>query len=249
MPQQNWTTYFHWSNGIFSQSWLWFLPVLFLFDILYFFFSRVNIKLPKITLKGAVGAVFLIGFAYSFCLDIFKGEGWTKTILIDFQNERLLIYFMIFLLGSLCYKLKIFESKWKNKKLYFITLCTAWIPIVLYRYLFINSFMKPGSHIFSEVVDALLTWTSFHLSLLCLLFVMINTFRYYLNKQGKITKELNRNSYNVYIIHVIVIGGIALTMLNAAIPSLLKYLILTVSAYAACNLMVYFYRKVVKSRI
>ena len=249
MPQESWTTYFHFNNGIFSQSWLWFLPVLFLFDILYLFFSRVNIKLSKITLKGAIGAVFLIGFIYSFCMDIFKGQGWTKTILIDFQNERLLIYFMIFLLGSLCYKLKIFESKWKNKKLYILIICTAWIPIILYRYLFINSFMRPGNHIFSEMVDALLMWFSFHLSLLCLLYVMINTFRYYLNKQGKISKELNKNSYNVYIIHVIVLGGIALTMLNTAIPSLLKYLILTVSTYAACNLIIYFYRKLIKSKI
>ena len=249
MPQESWTTYFHFNNGIFSQSWLWFLPVLFLFDILYLFFSRVNIKLSKITLKGAIGAVFLIGFIYSFCMDIFKGQGWTKTILIDFQNERLLIYFMIFLLGSLCYKLKIFESKWKNKKLYILIICTAWIPIILYRFLFINSFMRPGNHIFSEMVDALLMWFSFHLSLLCLLYVIINTFRYYLNKQGKISKELNKNSYNVYIIHVIVLGGIALTMLNTAVPSLLKYLILTISTYAACNLIIYSYIKVIKSKI
>jgi len=32
-------------------------------------------------------------------------------------NERLLIYFLIFLLGSLCYKLKIFESDVTSKKL------------------------------------------------------------------------------------------------------------------------------------
>ena len=30
-------------------------------------------------------------------MDIFEGQGCTKTILINFQNERLLIYFMIFL--------------------------------------------------------------------------------------------------------------------------------------------------------
>jgi hypothetical protein len=78
---------------------------------------------------------------------------------------------------------------------------------------------------------------------------MITTFRKYLNKQGRIWKELNKNSYGVYIIHVIVVGGIALTMLNTAIPSLLKYLILTVSTYAASNLIVYFYRKVIKSKI
>jgi len=99
------------------------------------------------------------------------------------------------------------------------------------------------------MVDALVTWFSFHLSLLCLLYVMINTFRYYLNKQGKISRALSRNSYNVYIIHVIVLGGIALAMFNTAIPSLLKYLILTVSTYAACNLIIYFYRKLIKSKI
>ena len=156
---------------------------------------------------------------------------------------------MIFLLGSLCYKLKIFESKWKSKKLYHIINCTAWIPINLYLFLLIYSFVKPGDFIFSGIVDQLLIRFSFHLSLLCLLYVMINTFRYYLNKQGKITKELNKNSYYVYIIHTIVMGGIALTMLNTAIPSLLKYLILTVSTYVASNLIIYFYRKVIKSRI
>jgi len=249
LPQESWTTYFHWSNGIWSQNWLWFLPVLFLFDILYLFFSRVNINISNINLKRAVFVIFLVCFIYSFCMSIFKCQGWTKTILIDFQNERLLIYFMIFLLGSLCYKLKTFESKWKSKKLYIVINCTAWIPITLYLFLLIYSLIKPGDFIFSGIVDQLLIRFSFNLSLLCLLYLMINTFRYYLNKQGKISKELNKNSYNVYIIHVIVMGGIALTMLNTAIPSLLKYLILTVSTYVASNLIIYFYRKVIKSKI
>jgi len=246
LPQESWTAYFHFSNGIFSQSWLWFLPVLFLFDILYLFFSIVKIKISNITLKKAVWAVFLIGFIYLVCMDIFNGEGWTKTILMDFQNERLLIYFMIFLLGSLCYKLKTFESKWKNKKLYIVLSCTAWIPVYLYINLLQYSLLSPGKYIFSEIVDAILIRFNLLLSLLCLLYLMINTFRYYLNRQGKISKELNKNSYNVYIIHVIVMAGIALIMLDTTIPSLLKYLILTVSTYAASNLIVYFYRKVIK---
>ena len=74
-------------------------------------------------------------------------------------------------------------------------------------------------------------------------------FRYYLNKQGKILKELNENSYNVYIIHVIVIGCIALIMLNTTIPSLLKYLTLVVSTWVLSNLIVYFYRRFIKSKI
>ncbi|MFC1608504.1 acyltransferase family protein, partial [Candidatus Latescibacterota bacterium] len=38
LPQESWTTYFHW-NVIWSQNWLWFLPVLFIFDILYLFMN------------------------------------------------------------------------------------------------------------------------------------------------------------------------------------------------------------------
>jgi fucose 4-O-acetylase-like acetyltransferase len=250
LPQENWITYFHFSNGnISSQNWLWFLPLLFLFNILYLLFSKVKIRIPNISLKGAVFTIFLIGVIYSFCMDIFNVRGWTKTLLIDFQNERLLIYFMIFLLGSLCYKLKIFESKPTSKKLYILINCIVWVPLNLYLFIIIYSFIKPGNFIFSENVHTLLKWVSFHLSLLSLLYIMIATFRYYVNKQGKIWKELNKNSYNVYIIHVIVIGGIALTMLNTAIPSLLKNLILIVSTYVSSNLIIYFYRKVIKSKI
>lgn len=137
--------------------------------------------------------------------------------------------------------------KWKSKKLYNIINSTVWIPVCLYLFLLIYSLVKPDDFIFSRIIDQLLLRFNFHLSLLCLLYVVINTFRYYLDKEGRIWKELNNNSYIVYIIHVIVLGGIALTMLNTAIPSLLKYLILTVSTYIASNLIIYSCRKVIKS--
>lgn len=156
---------------------------------------------------------------------------------------------MIFLLGSFCYEHKTFESKSKSKRLYTILTCAAWMPVTLYLFLFMNTVIKPGNIIFSEMVDTLLLWLSFHLSLLCLLYVMVNTFRYYLDNQGRLGRMLSENSYNVYIIHVIVIGGLALTMLNTAIPSLLKYFILVVSTYIASNMIVYLYRKIIKSKI
>jgi fucose 4-O-acetylase-like acetyltransferase len=247
LPQENWTTYLYF-NQLTNQNWLWFLPVLFLFNILYLLFSRVNIFRFNISLKKAVFAVFLIGFVYSFCMDIFNGMGWTKTVLIDFQNERLLIYFMIFLLGSLSYKLNIFESNGTNKKLYYTLIFTVWIPVIAYFIFLINYVVYPGQFIFSRIIDSLLLWLSFNLSLLCLLFVMISIFRYYLNKRGRIGKEWNKNSYYVYIIHVIVLGVIALTMLNMTIPSLLKYLVLTVSTFVASNLIISLARALWKSR-
>jgi hypothetical protein len=42
---------------------------------------------------------------------------------------------------------------------------------------------------------------------------------------------------------VIVIGAIATLLLNVAIPSVLKYLILIVTSYAASNLIVSLYRR------
>jgi hypothetical protein len=197
-------------------------------------------------LKKAVFAIFLLGIIYSFCMSFFKFQGWTKTILIDFQNERLLIYFMIFLLGALCHKLKIFESEVTSKKLYILVNCIAYIPINLYILVLINFFIRPGSFIFSEIIDRILLWLGFHLSLLCLLYLMVTTFRYYLNRRGRILKSLSENSYNVYIIHVIVIGCIALMMLNTKIPSLFKYITLAVSTWVISNLLVYFYKNLLK---
>ena len=245
LPQQHWTTYFHWSNDIWSQNWLWFLPLLFLFDILYLLLSRVKIKLPDISLKKAIGAVFVIGFVYSVCMDIFNYQGWTKTILLDFQNERLLIYFMMFLLGSLCFKLKTFESKPESMRLYLIVLATAWIPVIAYRFFYLNVLMKPGEIIISDLADTLLLWLSFHLSLSCLLYLLIHTFRVYLDKQGKLSKALNRNSYHVYIIHTVVMGLLAFAMLNITLPSLLKFLLLTIFTFGLSSILIDLYRKVI----
>jgi hypothetical protein len=44
-------------------------------------------------------------------------------------------------------------------------------------------------------------------------------------------------------------GSIALTMLDTAIPSLLKSLILTVATYAASNLLIYGYGKVIELKM
>jgi hypothetical protein len=80
------------------------------------------------------------------------------------------------------------------------------------------------------------------------MYVMIETFRRYLDKSGKIWNEMTQNSYSVYIIHVIVLGVIALVMLNTAIASLLKFLILALSTYLISNLISSLYRQVATGR-
>ena len=248
LPQEHWSTYFHFSNGFISQSWLWYLPVLFLFNILYLLFSKLNIRTSNISLKGAVFGAFLIGFVYSVSMDVFGLQGWTLTPLIDFQNERVLIYFMVFLLGALSFNHTVFASEPKSKKLYTIVNSTSWLPVTAYIFFFIFPWFSPGNFIVSEIVDKMILWFSYLLSLLSLVYLMIETFRRYFDKPGKLWNELNQNSYPVYIIHLIVMGIIALIMRDTAIPSILKYLTLTIASYTVCNLIVSFFRSILQPK-
>lgn len=243
LPQENWLSYFYFSNDIFGQSWLWFLPVLFLFDLIYFFSSKAGISLSGISLKKAIVLIFITGLSNSVLMAVFDFSGWTKTPVIDFQNERLVIYFMMFLLGGLCFKLKVFQSPLSSKKLFNIINAASWLPIMLYIALLIYSLIKPDEPFFSLVADQILIRLFFHLSLLCLLYTAITVFRLHFNTQGRFAKMLSDNSYSVYIIHMIVMGFIASALLNINMPSLVKYGILTISTYIVCNAMVYFYRK------
>jgi hypothetical protein len=97
----------------------------------------------------------------------------------------------------------------------------------------------------SPFVDRLIWWLGFDLSILCMVYLMVQSFWRYLDRTGWVWGELNRNSYGVYIIHVIVIGAIALPLLSVSIPAMLKWLILTVTAYLACNLIISVYRRAV----
>jgi peptidoglycan/LPS O-acetylase OafA/YrhL len=246
LPQEHWTTYFHFSNGIFSQSWLWFLPVLFLFDALFWAGAKAKIRPPRISMAAAVAVIFVLGVGYSFALSVTGHTGWTKTPLLDFQNERLLMYFLVFLLGALSFRLRVFETERKGKGLYIAAACTAWIPLDLYVIVLLNFFLRPGQYFVSLPVDLLVMWIGFYLSLLMLLYLLLVGGRFWWNRQGRLGKALSESSYGVYIIHLVVVGGIALLLLDTGIPSLWKAVILTVSAYAVSSALVYGYRELLK---
>jgi len=239
LPQEGLWSYFHFNGGILiNQGWLWFLPVLFLFDMVCLAMFKINLPGQDIGLKAAVPAVFLIGFVYSFIMSWYGLYGWTQTILLDFQNERILIYFMAFLFGALCHKLGIFDKKPAGKKLYYLLCATAWIPMNVYIIFLLNLIFNQGQFIISGPMDVALTWFGFNLSLLGMMVILINTFRYYLNRGGKYLAWLNKCSFGVYIVHFIVMGVGATVWLHAAMPSLIKLTLLIIITYTASNLMV-----------
>jgi fucose 4-O-acetylase-like acetyltransferase len=243
LPQEGWSTYFHITNPN-SQNWLWFLPVLFAFDMLYLVLLKLNVKLINISLKWAVVGTFFIGLVYSLVIGgIFGFRSWTLTPLIDFENERILVYFMAFLLGVLCFQQNVFAEKPKRKTLYTIANSVAWLPVTGHIFARLWPFFYPNPAEFPITPLYRLIWyLSFYLSLLCLMYVMIVSFWLYLDKTGRVWNELNRNSYGVYIIHVIVIGIFGTLLLNLNVPALVKYPLLIISTYMGSNLIVSGYR-------
>ena len=247
LPQEHWTTYFYFSRGNpTSQNWLWFLPVLFLFNALYVLLAKTKVRIPNLSLKAGIAGIFVIGLVYSVGMRMLTGyRTWTKTPFIDFENERLLPYFLIFMLGALCFRQKTFKEKPKSKTLYTVVNSIAWIPIMVHQFARMIPYIIPGGVLVSPFVDGLIWLSTFYLSTLCMMYLLIVTFWRYLDRPGRLWSELNKNSFYVYIIHVIVIGAIAMPLVNLTMPPWLKYLILSVSAYLASNLIVSLYRRAV----
>lgn len=239
LPQESWERYFHFTNGHISMNWLWFLPALFLFDCLYLLLQQLNIPTAKLKLSWAVAGVFVLSFCSSVAISFQGWTGWTKTPLIDFQNEKIVPYFLVFLLGSLCSRLEVFNTGERKMKRYVAVCATVWIPMNIYVIVLLNFIMRPGQYIVSEGIDVFLLWGGFYVSMLALLYCVVATFTYFFNRQRGFGRVLGRLSYGVYIIHVAVMGPIAVVLLRTDLPALLKYPILAITTWVASNLIAY----------
>jgi hypothetical protein len=241
LPQEGWTTYFHITNPN-SMNWLWFLPLLFYFNLIYLLLTKLNISFERLSLKWAVVGVSLLSLASHVLIGEWLGfRSWTLTPVIDFENERVLMYLMIFLLGVLCFQQNVFARKLQKKTLYNIVNYTSWLPITGHIFARLWPFFVPGFD-YNAPFYRFLWWLSFDLSLLSIMYLMIVSFWLYLDRTSKVWKELNKNSYGVYIIHVIVIGIFGTLLLGFNLPAVVKWLLLIVLVYGSSNLLISGYR-------
>jgi len=264
LPQQEWYSYFHFfqrtGGNIYSfadnpvQNWLWFLPVLFAFQVIYLAINRSGLLSMRISLKTGVILTFIIGIIYSLVISEFDMNGWYHSSIFHFQRERLLIYFMAFLLGALCNKLKVFESDVKKWKYYILSNIVLTISLAIFTAVALNLFFNmidPARNYYfiSPTIDKLAYYITLLSSMLSFLQILIHVFRYNLNKTGKLLSELSKNSYYVYIIHMIVIGVIAVIFVNLPIPTYAKFLLLSVLAFVISNFLVSGYRDIFRNVI
>ncbi len=263
LPQEEWYSYFHFfqrtgtdltffANNP-AQNWLWFLPVLFLFQVIYLGLSKTRLLSLNITLKTGVAITFVLGVIYSVVVSELGLKGWYNSALLHFQRERFLIYFMSFLLGTLSYRHKVFDSSTKNKKLYIIANVVMTIAMSIFTAVALNTFFNiidPGRnyHFISEFVDKVFYYASGILTMLSFLYVLVYAFRFSFNKTNDLMSELNQNSYAVYIIHTIVLGVIALTLMDLHLPAMVKFCILSVFTFAISNMIISSWRLTIQKQ-
>jgi len=264
LAQEEWYTYFHlfqrtgsdlsfFANNP-TQNWLWFLPVLFVFQVMYLVLAKTNLLSIKISIKTGVILTFVIGLAYSMFISGLELRGWFHSPLLHFQRERLLVYFMVFLLGSLCNKLNVFESDIKNRKYYLWSNVSLSVSLSIFTIVALNLFfnmIEPGRdyYFISMIADRVAYYATMLLSMLSFLYIFIYAFKFKLNRTNRIMSVMNNNSYAVYIIHLVVIGVIALALLNIKIPAIVKFIIVTVLSFVVSNVLVSTYRKLIKQHL
>lgn len=252
MPQEEWYSYFHifqrtgsdlslFSNNP-SQNWLWFLPALFVFQVAYLVLARLNLFPLKISVRTGVILTLVISVVYSMIISNAGLTGWRHSSFLEFQRERLLPYFLVFLFGALCHERKVFETP-KNRKLYIWANVVLTIALGIFTAVALNLFFNlitPGRNYFfvSDFIDRTVYYLTALLSMFSFLYVMLHSFRFSLNKTNRLMDLLNRNSYAVYIIHVIVLGLLALLIMPVALPAFVKFLLLAVLTFIVSNLLV-----------
>lgn len=80
--------------------------------------------------------------------------------------------------------------------------------------------------------------------MLSFLQILIYIFRFNFNKTSKLLGQLSRNSYYVYILHMIVIGILAVILMKLSLPSIIKYFLLAILTFIFSNILVYGYRDI-----
>jgi fucose 4-O-acetylase-like acetyltransferase len=259
LPQEEWFSYFHFFERAGSdlsfyannpaQNWLWFLPVLFMFQVIYLALAKTKVLSLKINLKTAVIVMFIVGVVSSVTIAQLGLNGWYDSAILHFQRERLLVYFMSFLLGSLCYKLKVFESTKKNKRLYIIANVVLTFTLGIFTAVALNTFFniidpQRNYYFISQFADRVAYYAFGLASQLTLLYIFLYGFRHSLNKRYVLMDELNRNSYSVYIIHTIVLGVVALSLMALPVPPMVKFLMVTILTVGLSNLLIYSWRTI-----
>jgi len=225
----DWRSYVYFANKI-SMSHLWFLPLLFYFCLLYFPLAKIGkgklLKLSPVTLMTLFCAVSIL---FMFLIGITVESGvfyWIKTIFVEVQISRLFTYFLLFMLGSIMYRKRYFEEKKVN----------WWKPLIIAivaTQSFRLFFLVIGNTLLSTSIYAV----CYNVSSFAIIFFLLAIFQRFFDSSNKLSLELSRNSYGVYLLHVAVMGGVHLLVRFVMPNPYVQSITLFLATVVICNLI------------
>ncbi|NNF36652.1 MAG: acyltransferase family protein [Saprospiraceae bacterium] len=260
LPQEPWYTYFHIYNRPGGDpyfyadnpvmNWLWFLPILFFFQLLYVMLRISGVDFTRASVKFWTMLTLFGGLAYSMTTSGLGFDGWYHSAIFHFEWNRLLVYFLVFLLGTVVYENKATVDMLDHKKRYILINVVLTISITIFTAtalnLFFNLIDPARDHYFlSPGADRTFYYLSLLTSMLSFIYILVYSFKAYANKTNTLWNTLSKNSYFVYIIHLVVLGVLAVPFLDFKIPAGIKFLILALSTWVISNALVYFYTKII----
>jgi glucan biosynthesis protein C len=192
----------------FSQYHFWFLGVLLLFFlVLSLIFLMVGNKISSIKTKpGKPSLPFFMAFIVMttgmyFVVNLFYPvEAFTQWYVLQFQTVIFLIYAAYFAFGIYAYIRNWFIDGYKPR----IIPWTITYAISIFIYLSTILYMNTGTGRDTWVMK-LVNDLCNNVSILSALFILLATFRKYLNGDAPVLKVISKSSYSTYLIHFLVV--------------------------------------------
>jgi glucan biosynthesis protein C len=192
----------------FSQYHFWFLGVLLLFFlVLSLIFLMVGNKISSVKNKtGKPSLPFFMAFIVMttgmyFVVNLFyPAEAFTQWYVLQFQTVIFLIYAAYFAFGIYAYIRNWFIDGYKPR----IIPWTITYAISIFIYLSTILYMNTGNGRDTWVMK-LVNDLCNNVSILSALFMLLATFRKYLNGDAPVLKLISKSSYSTYLIHFLVV--------------------------------------------
>jgi hypothetical protein len=161
---------------------------------------------------------------------------------------------MVFMLGAMAYEQNVFERAFNSKKIYIWMNILMTVGLGVFTVVALNLFFNlidPGRdyYFIAPFADRAMYYGTLLISMGSLIYVFLYAFKAYLNFGNKWLAMLSKNSYYVYIIHIVVLGLVAIPMLKWQFPAMFKFAILTTATFLISNILVNIYRTYVQKHL
>jgi surface polysaccharide O-acyltransferase-like enzyme len=227
---------------------LWFLQLLFLFALIYVIFKLFkkeatcleNRALPS---DGIIWVTVIVLSIFTFMMRLAYPIGET---ILNVHPGHITHYIFAFFIGIVAYRGNWFQrlTNAKGKRWGYVALIT--LPFFFVIFIFggalegdANLAKFLGSFTWQAMAYA--TWES--IMMVSIIIFLLYFFREKFNRTGARLAMMAASVYTVYIIHQTVLFGMNIVFLNVAIPSFLKFFVVSLIGVPLCFGLAYLIRK------